>query len=370
MYSSLEPCGACAKIIAEIGIKKVVYCLVDPLLSHYGRTRNPYFDKKILFYRHNSPRLIAEFQKIYSELYKRKIDLVDKSKILEVLSYKKLRENIIQRLEKYWRSIKLPYEWIPSILKILLKNKDNIDLAIKEVRRKFPSITQENSLNYSKKLTKWRKRKVKNLSKKLNKYIIGRTIADIGGRTGDFVEQILTLNKSIKKAYVTDIDLFSTESKNHKINFIVQSSNIELPFKKSSIDTIILSMVLHHLKTSDQKNLMKNIIFSLRDGGRVILIEDTYPEVRKINTYSQNINDFLKFTSEEKRKILSFYDWFGNILMRNRDNTPLFYNYRTMEDWKKIFEKYGMKQIKSEFIKENRSNLSLFPPKAIMVFQK
>lgn len=56
--------------------------------------------------------------------------------------------------------------------------------------------------------------------------------------------------------------------------------------------------------------------------------------------------------------------------MRNRDNIPLFCNYRTMEGWKKTFERYGMKQIKSEFIKENKSHPDIFPPKAIMVFQK
>ncbi len=48
----------------------------------------------------------------------------------------------------------------------------------------------------------------------------------------------------------------------------------------------------------------------------------------------------------------------------------MFYNYKTIEQWKKIFEKYGMEQINSKFIKENRSHPDIFPPKAILVFQK
>ena len=367
LYCSLEPCGACTKIIAELGIKKVVYCLTDPLLSYYGRQRDPYIKKDILFYRHNSPELIAEFQRIYTELYKRKIS---QESVLEILTSRKLRDNIAEILEEYWRFIKLPSIWIRPILKILLKYNYNENLAIEQVRKKFPSLTKKDSLDYSKKLLEWRRTKIENLAKRVNKYITGKVIADIGGRTSDFIEQILILNKSIKKAYVTDIEDFSAESKGHKVDFLVQSTNTKLPLAKNSIDTVILSMVLHHIKNLDQKRLVKNIIFSLNKKGIIILIEDTYSEFEEIKGYNSNINDFLKFSSEEKKKILSFYDWFGNRLMRNRDNIFLAFNYKTMEEWKKLFERYGMIQISSEFIKENHSNPDLFPPKAIMVFKK
>lgn len=98
-----------------------------------------------------------------------------------------------------------------------------------------------------------------------------------------------------------------------------------------------------------------------------VFIEDSHVEIKK---YGGNIRDFLKFSQEEKKKILSFYDWFGNRLMRNRDNISLTFNYRSMEEWKNLFGRYGMEEINSEFIEENCSNLALFPPKAIMVFKK
>ncbi|MCH8945470.1 MAG: hypothetical protein IIA85_00935 [Nanoarchaeota archaeon] len=370
LYCSLEPCGECANEITKLGIKKVVYCLVDPLFSHYGGKRNNYGNKNRLFYRHNSPKLIAEFQKLYSELYKKKINLIDTSKILDVLSKDKLRKNITQRLVKYWRAIKLPYQWITPILKILLEHKDNEDLAVRKIRDKFPQLIQKGSPEYSKKLIAWRKRKVKNLARNLNKYLAGKIIADVGGRATDFAEQIISFNKKIKKVYVTDIGLFATRSKNHKINLLVQPSKTMLPFNKESIDTIILSMVIHHLRNFDQIKLIKNITFSLMKKGRIILIEDTYLKNKNIKGQGKNINDFLKFSLEEKKKILSFYDFFGNRLMRNRDKIPLLYNYKSMEEWKTFFEKYGMKQIKSEFVKEEKLNLALFPPKGVMVFEK
>ena len=103
---------------------------------------------------------------------------------------------------------------------------------------------------------------------------------------------------------------------------------------------------------------------------KIILIEDTFPKKTNLEGCDKITKDFLKFKTRDKKRILSFYDWFGNRLMRNRDNIYLFYNYKTMEEWKKIFEKCGMKQIKSEFIKENKLHPDIFPPKAILVFQK
>jgi len=367
LYCPLEPCEECMNIITKLGIKKVVYCLVDPLLSYYGKRSNC---KNTIFYSHNSPKLIAEFQELFIGLYKKRVNLVDTSKILNILSNKKLRKIIGLRLKKYWKLIRLPYQWVNPILKILLENKNDEYLALKKVRDKFPGLIQEDSL-YSKKLAAWRKRKIKNLSKKLSEYLIGRIVADVGGRTTDFAEQIIKMNKKIKKVYITDIGLFSKKLKNRKIAFLLQPKRTILPFKKSRIDTIILSMVLHHLNSSDQIKLIKNIIFSLSKQGRIILIEDTYPENVNANKKNKNIRDFLKLIPEEKKKILAFYDWFGNKLMRNRDQISLLYNYKSLEGWKILFEKYGLKQIYSEFIeKVDNNNLSLFPPKGILIFKK
>lgn len=308
-------------------------------------------------------------------LYKKKIEFLskdfrDKRKVLTVLLNEDLRKNIRERLENYWKCINLPYQWINPILKILFKYYYDEDLAIEKIRKEFPSIQNKNSLDYSMKLKNFREMKVKNLAQKIKKDITGKVIVDIGGRSDDFVEEIISLNKKIEKAYVTDLGSFTARSKNLKVSFIVQASPTKIPFNEKSIDTIILSMVLHHLRKKQQTKIIKNLILCLKNKGKIILIEDTYPERINSNGYDQITKDFLKLKSNDKKRILYFYDWFGNRLMRNRDNIPLFYNYRTMEEWKKFFENYKIKQIKSEFIKESKSNPDLFPPKAIIVFQK
>jgi len=335
------------------------------------------FKKKIAIQIEKGVKL-QECKKIFNNLvslYKKKTEHLnnnfrDKKEVLTVLLNEDFKNNIQERLKNYWKCAKLPYQWIDLILEILSKYHYNEDLAIKRIRKKFPSIPNKNSLDYSKKLENFRRIKVKNLTKRIKKYVYGGIIADVGGRSDDFVDQILLSNKKIKKAYVTDLCSFTTRSKNPKINFVVQSSLTKMPFTEKSISTIILSMVLHHLKKEQQKEMIKNLIAYLENRGRIILIEDTFPEKTSLEWCDKITKDFLKFKSNDKKRILYFYDWFGNRLMRNRDNIPIFYNYKTIEEWERIFEKCGMKQIKSEFIKENKSHPDIFPPKAILVFQK
>lgn len=289
---------------------------------------------------------------------------------LGILSIKEARENIEERLESYWKSMDLPFSWISPILSILEDNIDNENLAVLKIRNKFPLLGNKDSLNYSKKLIQFRKKKVKNLAKRINRFMIKDSVADIGGRTDDFMEEILKLNNSIKKAYVTDIGAFSERSKNPKIDFIVQPSLAKTPFSENSLSNIILSLTLHHMDNLDQELFIKHLVNILRNKGRLILIEDSYPEKYANNNLSQNIKKFLSFEESIKMKIISFYDWFGNKIIRGRDNIALTFNYKTMEEWKNIFERSGLKLIFLDFIGKNPKNLDLFPPKAVMVFEK
>ena len=294
-----------------------------------------------------------------------------KDDVLRVLSNKKVRENIRLRLRNYWKSAGLPFEWIDEIIEILSRNNFNEDIAVSKVRRRFPSITNEKSRDYSVKLKEFRKVKVMNLSKRISQHFFGRVLADVGGRSDDFSEQIHKINKKIKKFFVTDLGSFTKRSKKPYIDFIVQASQTSVPLNDNSIGTIILSMVLHHLDKRQQKKMIRSVYKSLRPRGKIILIEDTFPEnYSDTEELSKSSRDYLKFSKKTKLKILYFYDWFGNRLMRSRDTVLIQYSYRTMEEWRNIFEKEGLKLIYSEFIGDNSENIDLFPPKAFMVFEK
>lgn len=315
-----------------------------------------------------SKKYIITIKNIYEEKLNRKLNL--EKNVLNILKDSKIKNNIIERLEKYWETAKLPHIWIEKIFDILTSNIENENIAIKKVRNEFASIFNPNSKEYSKKLVDFRKIKVKNLSKRIHHEITGNIIADIGGMGEDFMSEILKLNKNIKKAYVTDLKIFSKSKNNPKIIFSVQPSYTKTYLKKESLDTIIICMVLHHVNDINQNKLVKHLISRLKKNGRIIIIEDTYPENYTGLSLNKNMREYLSFSKDIKNRILCFYDWFGNTLMRNSDNLDLIYNYKTMEEWKLFFKKMSLMEVKSEFIVENQKKPDLFRPKAILVFKK
>ena len=64
---------------------------------------------------------------------------VKKTKTLRLLLDNKIKANIENRLEDYWKTIGLPYKWISPILEILCKYNNNENLAIRMVRKKYKS---------------------------------------------------------------------------------------------------------------------------------------------------------------------------------------------------------------------------------------
>lgn len=336
-----------------------------------------YFRKKVANKINKKTSLEVSKKIIYEmiAIYEREIKHVNKGlgvnkNFLKFLLNKDLKENVAARLKNYWAHARLPYLWIDPILEILKKYSYSEQLGIEMVRKKFPQIRHTNSPDYGKKLEYFRKIKVKNLAKRIVKNISKEPLADVGGRTDDLVEQILILNKNIKISYVTDLFPFIKISKNPKINFIVQPSATKIPFEKNSVGTVIMCMVLHHLSDWQQKEMIKNLFSYLKIGGKMIIIEDTFPKNIPLDDYDLTTKKFMKFSFSERKHILYFYDWFGNKIMRGRDDMPFFHSYKTMDKWKETFNGFGLKQIESEFIKENKDYPDIFPPKGIMVFQK
>lgn len=289
---------------------------------------------------------------------------------INILNNKDARKNIEERLKIYWKITGLPSAWISEILKLLYTNNRDVSLAISLVREKFPQLIKKES-SYTLKMNKFRVRKVKNLAKRINNFVVGKSIADIGGRKEDFVDQILKIKKDINQAYVTDIKNSYDKYKNKKIKFSHQLSPIKTSFSKGEIDTIILSLVLHHLTNRDQESFIRHLSGLLKERGRIILIEDSFPEVVKDKSaLTKNMIQFLDFEKDVKFGVLSFYDWFGNVIMRNRDDEVLSFTYKSSEDWINSFKNNGLKLVYSEFIGKPPKEMDIFPPKIILVFEK
>lgn len=317
-----------------------------------------------------SKKIFDNFRKTFNKsMLNYNLKKTPKKNPLRILNNKKAKDIITQRLKKYWKFAKLPYEWIEKIIEILDKYNYDESLAIKKIRKYFPEIVDEKSKKYSIKLSNFRKRKVDILSNYISKKMLNGIVVDFGGRSDDFSKHLLNKNKSIKKIYVTDVGSYIKKTENDSIEFVVQPSLNSIPIHDKAANTIIISMVLHHIPRENYKSLFREIKRVTSDNGRTIVIEDSYPKnYDKKNLDKNYLSDFMNLGSKAKTDILYFYDWFGNRLMRNRDTIPVIQNFRPIEKWIKIFKNNGFKCKEYEFI--TTPNKCLFPPKSILIFEK
>lgn len=94
-------------------------------------------------------------------------------------------------------------------------------------------------------------------------------VLDIGGGTGKLAECI---SKSCKLVYVLDESkgMLSRVKTNENIIAVLKNA-MNTDFENSSIDAVVISDVLHHIK--DQKRLIEEIYRILKKDGRLVIMD-------------------------------------------------------------------------------------------------
>ena len=113
----------------------------------------------------------------------------------------------------------------------------------------------------------------------LYKFKDTKIIMDVGGGSGVLLEKILNENHHIKEAFLFDLPIIientQTSIRNDKIKFISGDFFNKIPIK---VDTIVMSRVLHDWNDSKVLELLKNIHFSLKENGILLIFEIIIPE--------------------------------------------------------------------------------------------
>ncbi|MDO8269293.1 MAG: class I SAM-dependent methyltransferase [Candidatus Levybacteria bacterium] len=151
----------------------------------------------------------------------------------------------------------------------------------------------------------------------LRPYLVdGERILDFGCGDMELSRQIAS---RYKKTQITGVDVIPLMRKptNKKLEF-VQYDGKKLPFKDEFFDTTIAFYVLHHC--DNPQAIIRECVRVSK--GRVIIVE-SIPH------------------SKLEIPFMRFFDWFFNIL--KFDNTPLPYNFKTIKQWKNVFQKFGLK---------------------------
>jgi|GEM_PF-3446656 len=289
---------------------------------------------------------------------------------LKILDRPDIRDFIYKRLRVRWGVSGFPVEWIPNIVDILSRHLEDEVGALEEVRSRFPQLADQDS-DYNKKLRAFRASKVVRLRRRFVPYLQGPVFLDFGGRIMDLAAMIVQTDPQIKRAYVSDIVPNNNAPPDPRITFVHQTDPYAAPLPPNSANTVLMSEILHHVKPDARPHLINQIGSMVPHGGRIIVIEDTYPDEMDTNQVSDELTkEFLGFSASDKRAILFFFDWFGNCLMRNRSSSMLVNDFRSMDYWIGQFETAGFRTVEAKFVEFDGANLDLMPPKGFFIFER
>src|ERR1700733_4064321 len=289
---------------------------------------------------------------------------------LEILQDSECYRFIEELLEKYWTISSLPVERLPIILEILHSHPDEPEFAISLIFKRFPDLVDQSSTFYQN-YRRAREGRIKLFSELIIPYIQGNVIADVGCGDASMVEWIIGQIPTIEKAYVTDIVKCSNKSNNPKIEFIWQESPENTSLPPNSVSNVILSTVLHHIEPDTRIRLLSHIIGILEEGGRLIVIEDSYPQnFKKENLHSDLDLKFSLLSPKQKKDILGFFDWWGNRFLKNILEIPIPCTFLTIEEWRQTFTECGLKEVSTQYLGIPEIHAHVMVPKTMLVFEK
>jgi predicted NBD/HSP70 family sugar kinase len=289
---------------------------------------------------------------------------------LQILQDMPLRIFLEDLLSMYWDISDLPTEKIPSMFNILAAYSEEPEYALHVVQDNFPDLTKKDS-DFYQKYQRARNSKSKTFSKALLPYLKTKVILDLGGEDTRLVDTLISMNPAIEKAYVTDINMIKNHPKNPKVEFLWQQYPDLTPLPKESVDTVIMSTMLHHIDPPVRIKLLIHVMEILKENGRIILIEDSFPETLSEGDIKTRLDErFLSFSNKDKLLILSFLDWWGNRLMKNSREIPLPCSFNSIEKWESLFAELGMSLIDKQYLGIPAMHTHIMAPKALIVFEK
>ena len=174
-------------------------------------------------------------------------------------------------------------------------------------------------------------------------YISGPIVADVGCGWNNLGGEIINNNPNVKQVIGVDIENQVKGILPNGVTFKQMPSPLSIPLPDKSVDTVILSFVLHHLEV-DTIEFMREINRILKPGGKVIVLEDTFTHIIKPRNTSLLTNTFFNLSSDEERlSFLWFVDWFIHNFVNKSRQALVPGNYKTIEVWKDIFNKTGFR---------------------------
>jgi len=283
--------------------------------------------------------------------------------IASALSNPALREFIASAMDTCYKQFSVSQETIDGIIAILFSHyREGQDKIAKRLmdyiqNTDFEKIYQDYE----------REKSHKGRLGRIQGFIEGALVADIGCGAGEISEGIIKNVSGVKKVIATDIIQYHRIT-HPSVEFRLQSRGDRIPIESDTVDTVVLSYILHHIKENLQENFLQDTYRVLRDGGKVVILEDTYSDTLRPEQESKLLEKFLRLDDEEKKTVLAINDWLGNVVFRGLDMV-LPFNYKSMEEWKRHFSVTNFAITHEQFLGTPKDSFH-FAPRGIFVLEK
>ena len=222
----------------------------------------------------------------------------------------------------------------------------------------------------------------------MEKYLQGPVICDVGCA---FPTLCIALNHNLRgmqfigldveEQFGWDLPLLKERMPN--IEFRLMQEPAKIPFADNSVNTIIMTFMLHHL-TVPNEVFLQEINRVLKPGGNVIILEDSFSDKLKMSfpesipildervrlTVEIITDKFSVFDESQKKAILHFFDWFAHNFIGTERKPIVPGNYLSMEEWTKCFADTGFALEHQTYLGIRQLGSRHPVSRAFMVFKK
>lgn len=172
----------------------------------------------------------------------------------------------------------------------------------------------------------------------IKKFLAGKIILDFGSGTGSLA---LELERRGYKILTTDIlDYRFNETKHIFFKKMNVPFDVDVPF--DNIDTVLIKAVLHHVS---QKYLIPILANLSKITKRIIVEESVYgipknlPGLQKIIREQPLFEEFMRLPKDDQYSALTLFCFFSNALAFGKPEMNLPFEFKTVSEWKKVFNR-------------------------------